>query len=260
VTKKPAIYGLVIGIEKYQRLPKADFAEEDAKQMHAYFTNVLGIPEKNILKCYGDKATKSQLIAQVKGQLPRRVSGGETLFVYFSGHGYYDIKSNSQYVVPYDCDPQDIRQTAYGLEDFYKDLDKLKVKEVVVLLDACFSGKTRDPKKNKIPGARPVQTAGDFRFYSALKKVTTLAATTDNQTALPHKGTSHGRFTYFMMIGLRGDADANKDGDITLKELHDYVSFHVSKTARERGEQQNPTLHLPSGNKNADRTTISSTN
>jgi uncharacterized caspase-like protein len=250
--KKPKNYGLIIGIEKYQRFPKADFAKEDAGQMYAYFTKVLGIPESNIFQCYEEEATKSQLIANIKGQLPRRVEDGETLFVYYSGHGYFESKSQSHYLVPYDCDPKSIQQTAYNLEDIYKDLDGLNIKEIVVFLDACFSGTARNPKMNKVPGTKPIGSAGDLKFYSDLDKVTTLSATTANQTALSYEGTSHGRFTYFLMIGLRGDADTNEDGDITLRELHDYVSFHVSKTARDSGEQQNPTLRLPSGNHGTD--------
>jgi len=42
-------------------------------------------------------------------------------------------------------------------------------------------------------------------------------------------------FTYFLAKGLRGSADRNGDGKISLKELYDYTKQEVSKYTN--GEQ-----------------------
>jgi hypothetical protein len=42
-------------------------------------------------------------------------------------------------------------------------------------------------------------------------------------------GGGHGVFTYYLLEGLKGAADANHDHQITVGELFDYVSRQVSK-------------------------------
>ncbi len=37
----------------------------------------------------------------------------------------------------------------------------------------------------------------------------------------------HGMFSYFLMKGMEGEADANKNNEITAGELHSYVQTNV---------------------------------
>ena len=55
-------YAIVIGIESYrQKLPKADFAEHDAKTMTEYLTKAMGYPEENVVTLLNDRALKSDM-------------------------------------------------------------------------------------------------------------------------------------------------------------------------------------------------------
>ena len=56
-----------------------------------------------------------------------------------------------------------------------------------------------------------------------------MTAAAGDQTAKPLEEAKHGMFSYFLMKGMEGDADQNKDNKITAGELHQYV-------------QQNPTV------------------
>ena len=47
------------------------------------------------------------------------------------------------------------------------------------------------------------------------------------QTAKPLEEAKHGMFSYFLMKGMEGNADANKDNQITAGELHTYVQKNV---------------------------------
>jgi len=49
----------------------------------------------------------------------------------------------------------------------------------------------------------------------------------------------HGVFTYYIIRGLEGEADFNKDNTVTLGELIPYVS---EKVRRETGNDQSPTV------------------
>ena len=49
----------------------------------------------------------------------------------------------------------------------------------------------------------------------------------------------NGYFTTYLLSGLKGDADKNKDQIITARELFDYVSVKVSQIS---GDRQHPVM------------------
>ena len=52
----------------------------------------------------------------------------------------------------------------------------------------------------------------------------------------------HGVFTYYLVRGLRGAADLNRDGIVTLQELYEYVEQQVTVKARASGGNQHPVM------------------
>ena len=56
------------------------------------------------------------------------------------------------------------------------------------------------------------------------------------------KEAKHGIFSYYLMKGLEGKADANKNKEITNGELLAYMDQNISQKASELGRQQNPSL------------------
>ena len=59
-------------------------------------------------------------------------------------------------------------------------------------------------------------------------------------SAWPEK--KHGLFSYFLMKGMRGDADVNGDREITMGELGDYIKENVSEMAGMLDREQTPGL------------------
>ena len=45
----------------------------------------------------------------------------------------------------------------------------------------------------------------------------------------PFEEAKHGMFSYFLMKGMEGDADANQDNQITAGELHAFVQQNVTQ-------------------------------
>ncbi len=72
--------------------------------------------------------------------------------------------------------------------------------------------------------------------------VTLLAAATGAQLSSTYDAAQHGLFSYWLMKGLEGEAEANGDRRITAGELHDYVSKRVRQVAAGRNRQQDPQL------------------
>ena len=57
---------------------------------------------------------------------------------------------------------------------------------------------------------------------------------------LPELG--HGIFTYYLLQGLNGAADLNKDGIVTVQELYEYVEQQVTQKSRSVGGNQHPVM------------------
>ena len=122
-------YAIVIGVEKYrQKLPKVDYADNDARVMADYLTKVMGYPEENVVTLTGEHATKSDFQKYIEKWLPNNVEKDSSVFIYYSGHGAPNPKTGDAYLVPYDGDPSFIEETGYPLKRLYAKLDKLPAK------------------------------------------------------------------------------------------------------------------------------------
>lgn len=52
----------------------------------------------------------------------------------------------------------------------------------------------------------------------------------------------HGIFSFYLMRGMEGNTDANKDGKITAGEMQDYLSDKVSRQAMSMNRKQDTQL------------------
>ena len=101
--ENPNDFAVVVGVEKYESLPDADFAERDAEAVRAHLM-ALGYPARNIYFLSGEQATRAKLAQSLNTWLPNRVDENSTVFFYYSGHGAPDLKTNLAYLVPVDGD------------------------------------------------------------------------------------------------------------------------------------------------------------
>ncbi len=233
---RPTDFALVVGIETYRGIPKADYGENDAKRMRAHL-EALGVPSPNIILLTGQAASRSDLAKYLQEWLPANVSADSRVYFYYSGHGAPDPQTGSAYIVPWDGDPAFPKSTAYSLAQVYQDLEKLPAKEAVVMLDACFSG--AGGRSVLAPGARPLVTVNEAG-PSATGKVSLIAAAGANEIAGGLELRRQGLFSYFLMRGLSGAADADADKSVTLGELQVYLAAEVPKAARRSNREQTP--------------------
>ena len=120
-----------------------------------------------------------------------------------------------------------------------EDLALVKAGKTLLMLDTCNSGAF-------------VADLGErgFREKEAIDRLTratghaTLAASSDSQSAMEgYEG--HGVFTYVLLEGLKGEADSNDDGFVTLLELASYVENEVPERSYEKwGYEQVPQKDL----------------
>lgn len=240
----PNDWGLIIGIENYNRLPKVEFARKDALIVRDYFTRILGVPEENIISLIDADATKAQIEGYLKKYIPKNVGKDATLYVYFAGHGMPGTNRGEPYLVPYDADTRFIEQTGYKLISFYQDLNQIKLNRVYVFLDSCFSGVASRAADMLIKGARPAMFHME-KVQTPSSHIISFNASSSGEisNALPEKG--HGLFTYYLLRGMRGEADTNDDGWSSIKELYGYVHRNVTRESRRIQSEQTPIIVPP---------------
>jgi hypothetical protein len=239
-TKRPNGWAVVIGIEKYKNAPAVTFAERDALAFLNYARNVLGIPDRNIYFLQSEGATLgefSKLFGE-DGWLEKRTSTDSDVFVYYCGHGAPGLADKSPYLIPYDIDP-DYATSAYALSQLYENLHGITARTKTVFLDACFSGQTRE-KEMLLANARPVfVTVSKPTSYT---DITVMTATNGTEVSSGDAEERHGIFTYYLLKGLGGEADANGDGAVTVGELYNYLKPKVHSRAANLDREQTPTL------------------
>ncbi|MBI2891025.1 MAG: caspase family protein [Nitrospirae bacterium] len=232
-------FALLIAIERYPGLPAVDFAERDAKTLQKYLVRSMGFPEENVIALTGLQATKSGIQKYLNEWLPKNTDAHSRLLVFYAGHGAPDPASGGGYLVPYDGDPNFLETTGLALKDFYAALSKLPAKEVIVAMDSCFSG--AGGRSVLAKGARPLVTKVDSALPPS-SKIVALTAASGSEISGSYEGGSHGLFTYFFLKGLRGAADKDGDGWVTVGEAYDYLKPNVQKIARRQNRDQTPQL------------------
>ncbi|MDE2143450.1 MAG: caspase family protein [Elusimicrobia bacterium] len=228
--ERPDDFALVVGIEKYSRLPEARFAERDADAVKTHLL-ALGYPERNIILLKGGQATRGALQGYLEEWLPRNVKPDSRVFVYFSGHGSPDPKSGDAYLVPWDGDAMFLKSTAYPLKTLYATLGRLPAKHVVVALDSCFSG--AGGRSVLASGARPLVSHVDET--SAPAGVTVLSAASGDEITATLDDQGHGAFTYYLLKSLN-------DGRRTARAAYAELKPRVQDEAHRQNREQTPLL------------------
>jgi len=238
---------VIIGNRNYAASgsPNVDFAAHDAQIMKEYLIRTLGYDPANIL--YAEDATLSKFNEffgserNPVGKLARFVKANiSNIFIYYVGHGAPDLESQEAYFVPVDARPQDLKSNGYRLQTFYDNLARIPAKKMTVVIDACFSGNSENGLLFKEISPTLVQVKKEYRGPANAVLITSAAV---DQVSTWYREKKHSLFTYYFLKGLQGNADANRDGRITVGEMESYLKEHVPYMARRlTGNEQQPVI------------------
>ncbi len=230
----PRSYALVIGIAKYKNLPAPQqllYPERDAEAIYSILISPEGgnFRAENVHTLIGAKATLAAVRRELEEWLPSVAKEEDRVLVYFAGHGF--VAAGEPYLAPYDIELGQIAKTAYPMATLGADFGKIKAKWKVLLTDSCHSG--------AVAPESDVQTI-NRSLIDATRSVFSLTASRDRERSFesPDWGGGHGIFTYYVVRGLEGEADANHDGIVTADELAEYVRSNVREATEGK---QNPT-------------------
>lgn len=212
-------FAVIIGNENYQRVTKVSYALNDAKTFAVYCQKTLGIPASNI-RSYTDATYGTMLSAldDIKG-IGSAYHGDLNVIFYYAGHGVPNEAEKSAFLLPIDADGQHT-EVCLSTKRLYDTLNQLNAHQVIVFMDACFSGAQRG--EGMLASARGVALKAKADVPQGNTVV--FSAATGDETAYPYKEKGHGLFTYYLLRKLQ-----ETKGDVTLGELGKYVAEEVRK-------------------------------
>jgi hypothetical protein len=230
---------VIIGISNYKSLPRADFAKDDAQVFYDYAIRALGIKPENIKLLLDADAEEVEIFKAFKTWLPARVKSTTDVYVFYSGHGLPTSDGLGLYLLPYRADRDLISKTAVQFQEINSDIQAAKPKSVTIFMDACYSGQARGGE-TLIASARPLALKAQTTIFPSGFNV--FSASHSDQISSSSPDLKHGIFSYYLMKGMEGDADANKDGKITLGEMQGYLAENVGRQAGMMNRKQEPQL------------------
>ena len=229
---------IIIGIESYKNAPKSKFSNSDARAFYDYAIKALGVPRNKIQLLVDDKADDIDIYRTLENWLPLNVVQNKTdVYFFYSGHGLPSSDGKTLYVLPYGVDRDFLERTAVSKEFLVSSVQKVKPRSAVFFLDSCYSGSSRTGD-SLMASARPLVIQTQDSMYPG--NFTVFSASKPDQISFSNPSLRHGIFSFYLMKGLEGYADKNKDGKILANELDEYLQSSVSRSALSMNKRQNP--------------------
>jgi uncharacterized caspase-like protein len=247
-------WAVVIGVGRYDSkgITPLQYTVSDAEAIYNVLTSVAGFKTEHVL-LLTDKTERRPTYRNIKWALgtflARSAKKTDTVLIFFAGHGAPEADPQglerdglAKYLIPQDADPDDLFSTALPMDDLQTIFGRIEAERVVAFVDACYSGaaggRTFSAKKTR---AGSVDDAFLERLTRS-KGRAIITASRPSEVSIELSELGHGIFTYYLVEGLQGAADLNRDGIITLQELYEYVEQRVTHKSRAVGGNQHPVM------------------
>lgn len=222
VSKLPEgrVWALIIGVANYKDFRSLRYTDDDAYRLFSFLQSPEGgaLPEEQIRILIDEAATKADINENMR-EIMEKADSNDTVILYFSGHG---AKGS---FLPTDYDTEKNNGVKYA--DLLSYVDKGKAKNKIVIADVCYAGSM---SKNLIATRGSIDNTIQ-KYYKALKNskggTVLVLASSENEVSIESQGIRQGIFSYFMIEGLKGQADKNGDTIISIQELFNYTKYKV---------------------------------
>ena len=243
VKKQEKVYAVVIGINKYKNLPSLKYAVNDAREFYRYLTEVIQVPKEHVWLLLDEEATLDNLRRTLGTSLRRSAGKEDTVIIFLAGHGATETDPSSpdgdgleKYILPINADPMDLYSSAMPMSEVARIFQRISSERLVFIGDTCYSGASGG--RTILAGGTRATVSGAFlERLSQGKGRVILTASDANEVSVEKDEIKHGVFTYYLLEGLRGKADVDGDGVITVDEIYRYVSEKVPQAT---GQDQHP--------------------
>ena len=229
---------VIIANEKYVQkdTPSVKYAAQDGKTFEDYCLRTLGLPKENMRFMPNASYLQMKSVLEWFKQIGDVYGKDANFIVYYAGHGIPDEKGNCK-LIPADVSINDVGN-GFGLKELYESLGKLTQSNVLVLIDACFSGNDREDIAALDETHRGI--VREVKQDVVQGNVVVLTAASGTETALSYDEKGHGLFSYYLMKKIQ-----DTKGDVTYGDLYNYVKKEVMrKSIVSKGKKQTPCVSV----------------
>jgi len=203
---------LLIGINDYRVYPDLAYPQRDVQEL-ARVLETRGVVVTQLLN------PTRQGMLEALNQAIRQQNPGDQLWFFFSGR--IERSSQGSKIVPVDVTPSDLDYNGIGFYELFNQLGRARG-ESIVFLDGTMED-----------GLSEIRRAS---YQPAL----VITAASGSQVAYESAELQNGIFTSALVAGLRGEADANRNGIVTGIELSQFVDRRVKDASAKLGRLMTP--------------------
>lgn len=234
------VWALAVGVSNYD-LPSIQtlkYPHSDAFRMYAFWKSPEGgsLDDRHSQVLVNDQATKQGILDSMR-QMFMQADQNDLVAFFYSGHGLKGA------FLPTDYDNSNQRLFHSEVNDL---LGACPAKYKLVIADACNSGSYLASKSvNKEVFQRSQQDVQDA-FFRELNRASPgtafILSSQADEESLEVSSLHQSIFSYFVLRGMKGEANVNEDEVVTVQELFDYVYRKVTGYALSLGKVQTPVI------------------
>lgn len=216
-TELPKVYAVLVGAARYNHMKSLKYTDDDAYRMYAFLKSPEGgaLADDQIRILIDEDANKDNILRTLDKTFSKAGPNDFVIF-YFSGHGLKGA------FLPIDYDGTNNRVEH---SDIMEILDRSQAKSKIIIADACHSGSLNDGEKGMSAQAA-IESYYDA-FTRSSGGTALMMSSKAEETSIENNGLRQGIFSHFLIRGLKGAADNDKNNLVTINELFEYVEANV---------------------------------
>lgn len=231
------MWAIIISINQYQKAQNLKYAVNDAQAFRGYLKDYVGIPDERIFYLANQDATKTRIESLLGTTIKRKASKDDTVIIFYAGHGAVEPDQSNldgdgfeKYLLPHDADVEDLYSTSISMNNLRTIFMRIRSDRLIFIADTCYSGASG----GRTMMATKTRANLSDTFYDRISKGkgrVIISSCSANEVSKEDDSLQHGIFSYYMLEGLKGRADQDKDGIITISELFSYISRKVPEAS-----------------------------
>lgn len=220
--EKVKVWAVVAGVSDYAFLPSLQYSDDDAWRIYSFLKSPAGgaLKEEQIRLLVNGSATRDRILQALR-EIFGQAGPDDMVVFYFSGHGLPGV------FLTYDYGRYHQRITQAEVDYLFAGS---RARYKLFIADACYAG-------SLAPGI-------DTAWSRTRGGMTMLLSSRPQETSLECRTLQQGVFSHFLLLGLQGEADRNRDGAVTVQELFDFTCRRVRTYTN---GQQTPVICFGSG-------------
>lgn len=217
-SRESRIWAVVVGVSSYDHMPVLRYTDDDAYRMYAFLKSPEGgaLADNQVRILVDEDATRENIKSAMR-TIFGQAGPNDMILLYFSGHGLKDS------FLPIDFN-------GYGNKLYHSEINDIlktsRARYKLCIADACHSGNLLAMK-----GAQSEVQQILSSYYQNLARSTPgtalIMSSKSNETSLESSGLRQGVFTHYLIRGLKGEANTNRDNYVSITELFNFVQQNV---------------------------------